>query len=97
MQKVILPEAENQQVGSLLGLDKLALVADLKVEITVDIGGCTMRVEDLMKLREKSIVKLDTLVNTPVSIMLKDHCIARGELLVVEDNFGVQITEILQG
>lgn len=97
VQKIKLEELEpaaEQAKGLFDG--NLGLIQNLKVRLTVRLGRCELTVGELMGLKEESVLKLDRTTAEPVDVMLDGQLIARGSLIVVEDNFGVRINEILR-
>ncbi len=73
----------------------LNLVKDVTVELTVRIGSCLLPMRDVLTLANGSIFQLDQLATDPVGLYANDRLIARGEVVVVEDNFGIKITQIV--
>ena len=72
----------------------LELIKNVKVKLRVVVGESEISVGELYDLKENSVLKLDQSVSAPVLVMLEDRIIARGNLVAVDDNFGIQITEI---
>lgn len=70
------------------------LLMDVTLKISVVIGGTTVMVKDLLKMGQGSVIELDKTTNEPVDILVNGKPFAKGEIVVVEDNFGVRITEI---
>jgi len=97
VQKIKLEELQDatEQGGSLFG-NNLELIQGLKLRLSVSMGKCQLTVKELMSLKENSVLKLDKATAEPVDVFLDDKLIARGSLIVVDDNFGVRINEILQ-
>ena len=95
------PEAENsddKSAGvSLAGMEDtgLELLMDIPLEISVELGRVKMVVKDVVELGSGSIVEIDKAAGEPVDVMVNGRLVARGEVVVIEDNFGVRITEIL--
>jgi len=81
--------------GQSVAHNSLDLIKNVKVCLMVSLGSCEMTVKELFELKDRSIVKLDRETHEPVDVMVDGKVIARGELVAVEDNFGVRITEIL--
>lgn len=79
--------------GQPKGID---LLSDVNLNVKIELGRTRMFVEDVLKLAEGAIVELDKLAGDPVDIFVNDRPIARGEVLVLNDNFCVRINEILQ-
>lgn len=73
---------------------KLDLVKNVKVNLSVCIGDCEISVSELFDLRDGSVISIDRNISDPIDIKYDGKIIARGELVVVDDNFGIKITEI---
>lgn len=73
----------------------LNLILDIPLEISVELGRSKILVKDLLKLDQGSIVELDKLMDEPMEILVNQKCIARGEVVVSNDRFGVRLTDIL--
>lgn len=83
----------NGNGTSILG-ENLEVIQSVKVSLEVVLGNAEMTVKDLFGLKNDAIVKLDRDVSSPVDITLNGKVIAKGELVAVEDNFGIRIVEI---
>lgn len=81
----ITPEAEGS----------IALILDVPVQVTVELGRTKMLVKEILQLGEGSVVELDKLAGEPVDVLVNGKLIAKGEVVVIEENFGVRITEIV--
>ncbi len=75
--------------------DGLHLLMDIPLEISVELGRVKMLVKDVVELGTGSIVEIDKAAGEPVDVMVNGRLVARGEVVVIEDNFGVRLTEIL--
>lgn len=75
--------------------DGLSLLSDVNLNVTIELGRTKMLVEDVIKLAEGAVVELDKLAGDPVDIFVNDRIVARGEVLVLNENFCVRISEIL--
>ena len=71
------------------------LIMDVQMRVTVELGRSTMTVEDVLSLGPGSVVELNKLAGEPVDILVNARLIARGEVVVVDENFGVRVTEIV--
>ncbi len=71
------------------------LLGDVNLNVKIELGRTRMLVEDVLKLGEGAVVELDKLAGDPVDVYVNDRPIARGEVLVLNDNFCVRIHEIL--
>jgi flagellar motor switch protein FliN/FliY len=74
----------------------LDLLLSVPLKITAELGTCKMLVEDILKLGTGSIVALDRLAGGPVDLLVNDRLVARGEVIAIDDNFGVRVTELIE-
>jgi len=74
--------------------NNIELVKNVKVKLSVMLGGSELTVDELFNLKSGSIVKLDKLLSAPISVQLEGNIIAKGTLVAVDDNFGIKITDI---
>ncbi|QFR42961.1 flagellar motor switch protein FliY [Sulfurimonas xiamenensis] len=75
-------------------MDNISLIKDVKLPVKVRIGKKKMFLKDILNIDIGSVIELNQLVNDPLEILVDDHVIAEGEVVVVDGNFGVQITTI---
>jgi flagellar motor switch protein FliN/FliY len=74
---------------------ELEFILDIPLEVTVEIGRTRMMIRDLLKLNQGSIIELEKFVGEPVEVLVNGKLMAKGEVVVVNDRFGVRITEII--
>ena len=74
----------------------LKLLNDVNLHVKVELGRTRMYIEDVLKLNENSVIELDKLAGDPVDIYVNDQHVARGEVLVLNDNFCVRVSEVIQ-
>jgi flagellar motor switch protein FliN/FliY len=77
------------------GVSPISLLSDVNLNVTIELGRTRMFVEDVLRLSEGAVVELDKLAGDPVDVYVNDRHVARGEVLVLNDNFCVRINEIL--
>jgi len=75
----------------------LDLIRDVELDMKIELGRTHMYLEDVLKLRKGSVVPLDKLAGDPVDIYVNGRLIARGEVLVLNDNFCVRVAELIAG
>ena len=98
-----LPDAEQlklqdfQQVMQDAQVSSIDLLRDVDLNVKIELGRSRMLVEDVLKLAEGSVVELDKLAGDPVDVFVNERLVARGEVLVLNDNFCVRINEIVAG
>lgn len=90
-----IPELANKTSnGSLVeGID---LLRDVELNVKIELGRSRMLVDDVLRLGEGSVVELDKLAGDPVDVYVNDRLVARGEVLVLNDNFCVRINDIVR-
>ena len=75
----------------------LELVRDVQLDMTIELGRTHMQLEDILKLKQGAVVPLDKLAGDPADIYVNGRLIARGEVLVLNDNFCVRVAELIAG
>jgi flagellar motor switch protein FliN/FliY len=73
----------------------LDIVLDVKVKVTVQLGSCQLPMREVLELTPGSVVQLMQHASDPVGLYINDKLVAYGEVVVVEDNFGIKITELV--
>lgn len=73
----------------------LDMLRDVELDVKVELGRCQMLVGDVLQLAEGDIVELDKLAGDPVDVYINDRLVARGEVLVVNENFCVRVNQIV--
>jgi flagellar motor switch protein FliN/FliY len=74
----------------------LDLLADVELSVTVELGRVRLKVKDLLRLVEGSVVELDRAAGAPVDVLVNGSIVARGDVVVVDDELGVRITELIK-
>ncbi|HTA54433.1 MAG TPA: flagellar motor switch protein FliN [Candidatus Acidoferrales bacterium] len=72
-----------------------SVLMQIPLQLTVELGSCKLSVAEILRLGTGSIVELDRSANQPVDLLVNDRPIARGEIVAIEENFGVRIIELL--
>ena len=75
--------------------ENLQLIYDVPVSLSVELGRCQMPMKNVLQLEEGSIVKLEKKADTPVDLFVNNKRIGQGEVVVVDNQFGIKITKIL--
>jgi len=75
----------------------LELLKDVDLDLRIELGRTQMYLEDVLKLKRGSVVTLDKLAGDPVDVFVNGRMVARGEVLVLNDNFCVRVTELVTG
>jgi flagellar motor switch protein FliN len=93
---------ENQYTGEDPGViandsenEKLELILDIPVSITVEIGRTKMTIRNLLQLNQGGIIALDRLAGEPLDVLVNGTLVAHGEVVVVNEKFGIRLTDIV--
>jgi len=87
-QELATQEASNEEKP---GIDA---ILDINVMLTIEVGSTSMRLRDLLKLSNGSVVNLNKLAGEPLDIMVNGALIAHGEVVVVNDKYGIRLTHV---
>ncbi len=68
---------------------------DIPLEVSVEIGRTKMPISDLLQLNQGSVIELEKLMGEPMEVLINDRLVARGEVVVVNERFGVRLTDII--
>lgn len=93
VQPVQFTPLQPQFMGSLDG--NMGLLMDVSLQVTVELGRTRKLIKDVLELSPGSIIELDKLAGEPVDVYINTKLIAKGEVVVIDENFGVRITEIV--
>lgn len=85
----LMPAADIQGTGN------IGLLMDVTMNMTVELGRATMTIRDILGLGEGSIIELQKLAGEPVDLLVNGKLIAKGEVVVIDENFGVRVTDII--
>ncbi|NWL86397.1 MULTISPECIES: flagellar motor switch phosphatase FliY [unclassified Paenibacillus] len=75
--------------------NNLNLLMDIPLKVTVELGRTQKQIKDILELSQGSIIELDKLAGEPVDILVNNKLIAKGEVVVIDENFGVRVTDIV--
>jgi flagellar motor switch protein FliN/FliY len=73
----------------------IGLIMDVFMEMTVELGRTRKLIKEILSMGEGTIIELDKLAGEPVDILVNHKLIAKGEVVVIDENFGVRVTEIV--
>ncbi|HOB15644.1 MAG TPA: flagellar motor switch phosphatase FliY [Defluviitoga sp.] len=88
-------EKKEQPLPEGVDFSKLELLMDVPLEIKVELGSVRMTLREILDLHEGSLIQLNKLAGEPLDIYANDRLIARGEVVVIDENFGIRVTEIV--
>ncbi len=91
--------AEPDLTGAMQGVRgeprNLDLILDIPLTVTVELGRSKLLINDLLQLGQGSVIELTKLVGEPLEVLVNNKLVARGEVVVVNDKFGVRLTDIV--
>ncbi|MCW2277932.1 flagellar motor switch phosphatase FliY [Heliophilum fasciatum] len=94
VQPVQFTPLQEQATGK--DLTNLGLIMDVPLQVTVELGKAKKTIRDILELGPGSVIELDKLAGEPVDILVNGKLVAKGEVVVIDENFGVRITDIVQ-
>jgi len=91
-------ESINHEVAGDNGLDQgvqLDLIQNVTVSISVEVGRSSLRIRDLVRLGQGSVVELDRVAGEPLDVCVNNTVIARGEVVLVNERYGIRLTQVV--
>lgn len=82
----------NSNAGEGAGLD---LILDIPLKVSVELGRTKVLVQDLLKLHKGSVIELTKMAGEPLEVLVNDRVLAKGEVIVMNEKFGVRLTDIV--
>ena len=86
------PLGEGAKAGAMQDFD---MILDIPVQMTVELGRTKISIRNLLQLAHGSVVELDALAGEPMDVLINGTLIAQGEVVVVNDKFGIRLTDII--
>lgn len=87
---------QNLAQNNLIDLKNIAKVANVEVSLCAELGRAKLSLKDIIEYDSDSIITLDKNANDPVDIFVDDILIARGQIVAIEDSYGIKIVEIIE-
>lgn len=81
--------------GGSIDSEKLRVLNNIEVEMSIEVGRSKITIRDLLRLNEGSVVELDRLAGEPLDILINGTMIAKGEVVMVGERFGIRLTDIV--
>jgi|GEM_PF-6237128 len=76
------------------GPETLGLLMDVELELTAQLGACELPVKNILDFTKGAIIELDSYTNKPIDLLANGKVIAKGEVVIIQDNFGLRITSV---
>jgi len=87
--------SELKKTDNVTSSKNLEFILDIPLEVTVELGRTTMPIHDLLQLGQGSIVELNKIAGEPLEILINQKLIAKGEVVVVNEKFGIRLTDVV--
>ena len=85
----------SNDVNAMQSQENIALIKDVPLEVTVELGRTSKAISDILDFAPGTIIELDKIAGEPVDVLVNGKLVAKGEVVVIEENFGVRVTEII--
>ncbi|MCR5474524.1 MAG: flagellar motor switch phosphatase FliY [Lachnospiraceae bacterium] len=85
----------STDVNAMQSQENIALIKDVPLEVTVELGRTSKVISDILDFAPGTIIELDKIAGEPVDVLVNGKLVAKGEVVVIEENFGVRVTEII--
>lgn len=89
------PSMSDEVKPNKMDFSKLKMILDIPLKVTVELGRTKMLVNDLLQLGQGSVIELDKIAGEPMEILINDKLVAMGEVVVVNEKFGVRLTDVV--
>ena len=100
MQNVNVQPAQFQNftpdMAKLTGQENIGLIMDVPLEVTVELGRTTKSISEILNFAPGTIIELDRIAGEPIDVLVNGKFVAKGEVVVIEESFGVRVTEIIK-
>lgn len=83
-------------VNAMQSQENIGLIRDVPLEVTVELGRTSKSISDILEFAPGTIIELDKIAGEPVDVLVNGKLVAKGEVVVIEENFGVRVTEIIK-
>lgn len=84
----------ESDLGSAANIDS-AVLGNIPVNLSVEVGRAMLRIKDLMRLTQGSVVELDRLAGEPLDLLVNNTVVAQGEVVLVNDRYGIRLTQVV--
>ena len=100
MQTMNIQPAQFQSFGNDMGAmaaqENIGLIKDVPLEVTVELGRCKKSISEILDFAPGTIIELDKIAGEPIDVLVNGKFVAKGEVVVIEESFGVRVTEIIK-
>jgi flagellar motor switch protein FliN/FliY len=83
-------------INAVPGQENIGLIMDVPLEVTVELGRTTKSISEILSFSPGTIIELDRIAGEPIDVLVNGKFVARGEVVVIEESFGIRVTEIIK-
>ena len=87
--------SDNAEKNERTGLENLRVLENIDVKLTVEVGGAEIKLRELLRINEGSVIELEGLAGDPLDILANGTKIAKGEVVMIGERFGIRFTEVV--
>ena len=88
-------KSDNAEKNDRTGLENLKVLENIDVKLTVEVGGAEIKLRELLRINEGSVIELERLAGDPLDILVNGTIIAKGEVVMIGERFGIRFTEVV--
>ena len=88
--------AFTPDMAALIGQENIGLIMDVPLEVTVELGRTSKTIHEILDFAPGTIIELEKIAGEPIDVLVNGKFVAKGEVVVIEESFGVRITEIIK-
>lgn len=89
-------QAFTPDMAALIGQENIGLIMDVPLEVTVELGRTNKTIHEILDFAPGTIIELDKIAGEPIDVLVNGKFVAKGEVVVIEESFGVRVTEIIK-
>ena len=83
-------------MNTMVSQENIGLIKDVPLEVTVELGRTSKSISDILDFAPGTIIELDKIAGEPIDVLVNGKFVAKGEVVVIEESFGVRVTEIIK-
>jgi flagellar motor switch protein FliN/FliY len=89
-------EPFSSDVGTVPSNENIGLIMDVPLEVTVELGRTSKSISEILDFTPGTIIELDKIAGEPIDVLVNGKFVAKGEVVVIEESFGIRVTEIIK-
>ena len=89
-------QAFTPDIAALIGQENINLIKDVPLEVTVELGRTSKTIHEILDFAPGTIIELEKIAGEPIDVLVNGKFVAKGEVVVIEENFGIRVTEIIK-